>query len=146
MRLTGKEHLYSTLPVPSNATMTSFWKKKPGTDSVKILVVRWQHPAFLSTTVTRMCLGGLVEITRVQHKGLLTWKCAFTRERTVASITKSFPSRIVAISMCMSLWDYRVFCVIVGLRNHTEHLHYNGDREIQSPFSGLKFAACWLSG
>lgn len=48
--------------------------------------------------------------------------------------------------MCMSLWDCRVFRVIVGRRNHTEHLHYNDDRAIQSLFSGLKFAACWLLG
>ena len=66
---------------------------------------RWQHPAFLGTTVTPMYLASLVEITRQQHWWLLAWNCVFAKEKT-APLNSSFLSRIVAISTCTSLWDW----------------------------------------
>ena len=142
MRPNGKHRLYSNIPVPCNATMRTFSKKKPGTDSVKTLEDRWQHLAFLSITATLMYLAGLVEITRQQHWGLLTWKCVFTKERTVASLNSSFPSRIVVISTYTSLWDWIALGVIV-VRVNRLHLHYNGDWAIRDtkPIFHLKFAA-----
>ena len=147
MRPIGKRRLYSHIPVPCNATMTTFTKKKPGTDSVKMLEDRWQHLVFLSITVTPMYLAGLVEITRQQHWGLLTWKCVFAEERTVASLNSSFPLRIVVISTYTSLWDWIAIGAIVA-RDSRLHLHYNGDWVIRDtkPIFHLKFAAPEVTG
>ena len=134
MRPIGKRRLYSHIPVPCNATMTTFTKKKPGTDSVKMLEDRWQHLVFLSITVTPMYLAGLVEITRQQHWGLLTWKCVFAEERTVASLNSSFPLRIVVISTYTSLWDWIAIGVIV-VRGSRLHLHYNNNNNQQQSYT-----------
>ena len=44
--------------VPSSVTMEAFSKKKPGTDSVKMLEDRWQRPVFLKITVTPLHQAG----------------------------------------------------------------------------------------
>jgi len=58
MKPIGKGRLNSANLVPSSATMAAFSKKKPGTDSVKMLEDRWQRPVFLGITVTPIYQAG----------------------------------------------------------------------------------------